>query len=218
MRADRRGRLAALLLLLAGLALAGGDWQIARLKYGGGGDWYNDPDAIPNLAREVNRRTGIRLAEQEVQVSLLDERLYGHPFLFMTGHGNVAFSDEEAARLRGFLEAGGFLYADDDYGMDASFRREMARVLPGSELVELPADHPLFSAFYRFPEGLPKTHEHEEGPPRAFGMFLGGRLAVLYTFNANISDGWSDAHDNPAEVREQAYRMGVNILVYFSTN
>ncbi|MFO7675968.1 MAG: DUF4159 domain-containing protein [bacterium] len=207
-----------ILLVVAGIALGGGEWQIARLKYGGGGDWYNDPDAIPNLAREVNRRAAVRLAEEEAQVSLLDEKLYNYPFLFMTGHGNVSFSDEEILRLRGFLEAGGFLYADDDYGMDESFRREMARVLPQSAMVELPADHPIFHSFYRFPDGLPKIHEHEEGPPRAFGMYLGGVLAVLYTFNSNISDGWSDVHDNPPEVREQAYRIGVNIVVYFSLN
>jgi hypothetical protein len=208
-------RRAGLLLAVAGIALAAGEWQLGRLRYGGGGDWYNDPDAIPNLCREVNRRTDIRVSEDEAQVGLLDEKLYNHPFLFMTGHGNVSFSDEEVARLRGFLEAGGFLYADDDYGMDESFRREMRRVLPNSELVELPAGHAIFHSFYDFPDGLPKIHEHEAGPPRAFGMFIGGELAVLYTFNSNISDGWSEAHDDPPEVREQAFRMGVNIINYF---
>jgi len=207
-----------IILLLAGAALGSGPWQIARLKYDGGGDWYNDPDAIPNLAREVNRRTGIRLVEQEAQISLLDEKLYNYPFLFMTGHGNISFSEAEVTRLRGFLEAGGFLYADDDHGMDEAFRREIARVLPRNDLVELPPDHPLFSIHYRFPDGIPKIHEHEEGPPRAFGMFVDGRLAVLYTFNTNISDGWSDAHDNPPEVREQAFRMGVNILAWFASD
>jgi hypothetical protein len=195
-----------------------GQLQIARLKYSGGGDWYNDPDAIPNLARELNARTNIRVATDEAQVSLLDDKLFNYPFLFITGHGNIAFSDAEVSRLRQYLESGGFLYADDDYGMDESFRREMARVLPGSELVELPFDHPIYHAVYDFDNGLPKIHEHEEGPPHGYGMFVGGRMVVLYTFNTNISDGWTAAHKDPPEVREQAYRVGVNIIAWFLTN
>lgn len=194
-----------------------GRFQIARLKYQGGGDWYNDPDAVPNLARFLNQTTNIRLSEDEVQVSMMAENLYDYPFLFMTGHGNVSFSEAEVTRLRRFLEAGGFLYADDDYGMDESFRREMARVFPQNELVELPLDHPIYHQVYEFPEGLPKIHEHEEGPPRGFGIHIGGRLAVFYTFNTNISDGWTSAHDDPAETREQAFRMGINIVSYFLT-
>ncbi len=191
--------------------------QIARLKYGGGGDWYNDPEIIPNLCRELNRRTNIRAFTDEAQVSLLDEELYQYPFLFMTGHGNVSFSDEEVRRLRHYLESGGFLYADDDYGMDASFRREMKKVFPNSELVELPLDHPIYHSFYNFPQGLPKIHEHYEGPPRGYAIFLGGRMVVFYTYNSNISDGWTDRHNDPPEVREQAIRMGINIISYFLT-
>jgi hypothetical protein len=201
---------------MAGVAM--GQLQIARLKYSGGGDWYNDPDAVPNLAREVNARTNIRVAADEAQVSLLDEKLFSHPFLFMTGHGNVALSDEEVSRLRQYLESGGFLYADDDYGMDESFRREMARVLPGSELVELPFDHHVYHAVYNFANGLPKIHEHDEGPPRGYGMYVGGRMVVFYTFNTNISDGWTAAHKDPTEVREQAFRVGVNIIAWFLTH
>ena len=212
-----------LLLLLAVTVLPApaqtdGRLQLARLRYSGGGDWYNDPDALPNLAREVNRRTGARVAPDEVQVSLTDERLYNYPFLFVTGHGNVGFSEEEAARLRRFLEAGGFLYADDDYGMDESFRREMKKVFPQNELVELPFDHEIYRRPYAFRQGPPKIHEHEEGPPRGFGIFVSGRLAVYYTYNSNVSDGWTAAHDNPGEVREQAFRMGVNIISYFLGN
>jgi len=195
-----------------------GQWQIARLKYSGGGDWYNDPDAIPNLAKEANRRTAMRVATDEAQVSLTADGLFNYPFLFITGHGNVSFSDAEVARLRTFLETGGFLYADDDYGMDESFRREMRKVLPNSELVELPFSHPIYHQLYDFDSGPPKIHEHYEGPPKGLGLYVGGRLVVFYTYNSNVSDGWTAAHNDPAEVREQAFRMGVDILSYFSTN
>ncbi len=195
-----------------------GQFQIARLKYGGGGDWYNDPELIPNLCQEVNRRTSIQMSIDEAQVSLLDEKLYQYPFLFMTGHGNVSFTDEEVVRLRHYLEAGGFLYADDDYGMDESFRREMKKVFPSSELVELPFDHPIYHSFYDFFEGPPKIHEHYEGPPRGYGIFVGGRLVVFYTYNSNVSDGWTDRYNDPPEKREQALRMGVNIIAWFVMN
>ncbi len=195
-----------------------GQFQIARLKYGGGGDWYNDPEIIPNLCKELNRRTNIVALTEEAQVSLLDEKLYQYPFLFMTGHGNVLFSDEEVLRLRQYLEAGGFLYADDDYGMDESFRREMKKVFPNSDLVELPFDHPIYHQVYRFDNGPPKIHEHYEGPPRGYGIYLGGRLVVYYTYNSNVSDGWTDRYNDPEDVREQAIRMGINIVSYFLSN
>ena len=207
---------AAGLLLLAGMAM--GQWQIARLKYSGGGDWYNDPDAIPNLAKEANRRTAMRVSTDEAQVSLTDDGLFNYPFLFMTGHGNVSFTDAEGERLRAFLETGGFLYADDDYGMDESFRREMKKVLPGSELVELPFTHPIYHQVYDFDSGPPKIHEHYEGPPKGLGLYVGGRLVVFYTYNSNVSDGWTAAHNDPPDVREQAFRMGLNILSFFSNN
>lgn len=195
-----------------------GRFQIARLKYQGGGDWYNDPDAVPNLARFLNQTTNIRLSEDEVQVSMMAENLYDYPFLFMTGHGNVSFSEEEVPRLRRFLESGGFLYVDDDYGMDESFRREIRKVFPQNELVELAFGHPVYHVLYDFDSGPPKIHEHYEGPPRGFGVFLAGRLAVFYTYNSNVSDGWTGAHDDPAEKREQAFRMGVNIVSWFLLN
>jgi hypothetical protein len=210
------GKTLLLLCLFCGLAAA--QLQIARLKYGGGGDWYNDPDATPNLAKEINSRTNIRVSTDEAQLSLLDEKLYQYPFLFMTGHGNISFSDDEVNRLRHFLETGGFLYADDDYGMDVAFRREMARVFPNSQLVELGFDHPIYHEVYDFPSGLPKIHEHAEGPPRGYGIFVGGRMVVFYSFNTNISDGWTAAHKDPPEVREQAFRVGINLVSYFLTN
>lgn len=210
------GKILSLVLLFYGLA--GAQLQIARLKYEGGGDWYNDPDVIPNLAKEINSRTNMRVSTDEAQVSLLDDKLYQYPFLFITGHGNISFSDNEVKRLRQYLENGGFLYADDDYGMDEAFRREMARVFPNSQLVELGLDHPIYHQVYQFPDGLPKIHEHYEGPPRGYGIFVGGRMVVFYTYNTNISDGWTPSHNDPAEVREQAFRMGINIVSYFLTN
>jgi hypothetical protein len=205
-------------ILFLFVTAAFGQWQIARLKYSGGGDWYNDQDAIPNLAQEANRRTDMRISTDEAQVSLLDDNLYDYPFLFTTGHGNVSFSDAEVVRLRRFLEAGGFLYADDDYGMDESFRREMHKVLPNSELVELPFDHPIYHEPYDFPTGPPKIHEHYEGAPKGLGMYVGGRMVVFYTYNSNVSDGWTAAHKDPLDVREQAFRMGLNIIHYFAFN
>ena len=213
------GRLLRVLLATVLFAsAASAQFQLARLKYSGGGDWYNDPDILPNLAKELNSRSNIKVATDEAQVSLLDEKLFNYPFLFMTGHGNVSFSDEDVKRLRQYLELGGFLYADDDYGMDESFRREMKKVLPSSELVELGFDHPIYHQVYDFPSGLPKIHEHEEGPPHGYGMFVGGRMAVFYTFNTNISDGWTASHNDPPEVREQAFRTGINIVAYFVTH
>jgi hypothetical protein len=149
---------------------------------------------------------------------MLDSRLYEYPFLFVTGHGNISLSDAEVRVLRAYLEAGGFLYADDDYGMDESFRREMKKVLPGSELVELPFEHPIYHQRYDFDSGPPKIHEHYEGPPKGLGMYVAGRMVVFYTYNCNVSDGWTSAHNDPPETREAAFRMGTNILLYFSRN
>lgn len=189
---------------------------IARLKYRGGGDWYNDASAIPNLMKEISKRTGIPVNVQQKVVSLTDDDLFSYPFLFLTGHGNIKFTDEEAERLRHFLTSGGFLYADDDYGMDESFRREIKKVFPESELVELPDDHPIYHCYYQFPRGLPKIHEHFEGPPRGFGIFHEGRMVVYYTYNSNISDGWPDeqVHNDPPDIREKAFKMGINIVFY----
>jgi len=147
-------------------------FSIARLHYGGGGDWYGDPSSLPNLLDYLSAHTPVRTAE-EVRITATDKDLFAHPYLYMTGHGNVRFTDEELDNLRQFLLAGAFLHADDCYGMDASFRREMKRLFPNKDLVELPHDHPLFSAYYRFPDGLPKVHEHDGKPPQALGIFNG---------------------------------------------
>lgn len=186
---------------------------IARLKYEGGGDWYNDPEIIPNLAKEINRRTSIRVEEKEEIIDLLSENLYQYPFIFMTGHGNINFSEKEVKNLRDYLLNGGFLYADDDYGMDTAFRREIKKVFPDKELIEIPIDFPIFHIFYSFNK-LPKIHEHYEGSPKAYGIFHEKRLVVFYTWNTNISDGWTDRYNDPPEKREEAIRMGINIFLY----
>ena len=136
----------------------------------------------------------------------------------MTGHGNISFSDDEVKRLRTYLERGGFLYADDDFGMDEAFRREMKKVFPDQDMKELPFDHPIYHCHYDFPNGLPKTHEHNGKPPQGFGYFLNGRLCVYYTYETNITDAWTDEHDDPPDKREEALKMGTNIIVYALNN
>lgn len=189
---------------------------IARLQYDGGGDWYVGPSTLPNLLSEIRARTGIPVAPQPPSVRLRDPALWDHPFLFMSGHGNILLSPEEVEILRRYLLSGGFLLANDSYGLDASFRREIAKVFPDKELVELPPDHPIFRSFYPMPNGIPKIHEHDNKPPQAFGIFHEGRLVLFYAYESDIGDGWEDAsvHNDPQEVREQAFRMGVNVFLF----
>jgi hypothetical protein len=189
---------------------------IGRLQYDGGGDWYAGPSMLPNLLRAIRERTALRVAEREVVVRLSDARLWDVPYLFMTGHGNVRFSAAELETLRRWLQQGGFLHIDDNYGMDASVRRELARLFPDRPLVDVPLDHPIYNLVYRFPEGLPKIHEHDGKPARGFGIFLDGRLAVFYSYETDLGNGWEDAevHRNPPEKREAALRMGVNLFAY----
>jgi hypothetical protein len=202
------------LLLLILFSSDSYDVVLARLKYKGGGDWYNDPDVLPNLAMEVSKRTNLKVKPEEDIVSADDPRLFTYPFIYITGHGNIRFSEEEIRNLRVYLENGGFIYADDDFGMDKSFRREMKKIFPELEFVEIPFDHPIYHIFYDFNDGLPKIHEHYKGPPKGYGLFIGGRMAVFYTYNTNISDGWTPVHKDPPEVREAAFKMGINILLY----
>ena len=202
--------------LLLSVADAQPPFTIARLQYGGGGDWYSDPSSLPNLLRFLKQHTRINAAEEEAQVQIADEELFSYSYIYMTGHGNIAFSAEEVARLRHYLEAGGFLHADDNYGMDESFRREMRKVFPSAKWVELPADHPLFSCHFKLPDGLPKVHEHDGKKPQALALFIDTRIAVLYTYEADLGDGWEDphVHDNPATKRRAALEMGANIAVW----
>jgi hypothetical protein len=193
---------------------------LIRLKYSGGGDWYNDPSSIPNLLRYMETQVQLKTAKAEYRASLLDEALFSHPVLFLTGHGRISFSQKEVKRLRTYLINGGFLFADDDYGMDRYFREEMKKVFPDKELLEIPFDHPVYHLVFDFPNGLPKTHEHDGGPPKGYGYFHQGRMVVFYAFNTNISDGWADpaVHGDPEEVREKALQMGTNIVIYALTH
>jgi hypothetical protein len=202
-------------LMLAGHA-APDTLTITRLRYDGGGDWYGNPSSLPNLLAAIRDRTNIPVSTREQTVGLLDPGLADHPYLYMTGHGNVAFSPAERQALREYLLAGGFLHADDNYGMDESFRREIRQVFPDKEMVELPADHAVYHTFYDFPRGIPKIHEHEGKRPQGFGIFHDGRLIVFYSYETDLGDGWEDAdvHRDPSDVREQALRMGVNLFLY----
>ncbi|TET19105.1 MAG: DUF4159 domain-containing protein [Candidatus Cloacimonadota bacterium] len=207
------------LLIIFSFSLLNGVFSIVRLKYRGGGDWYNDPSIIPNLAEEINERTELQVQTQEFVLTLSDEALFRHPFLFMTGHGNVSFSDEEVRKLRVYLKNGGFLYVDDDYGIDESLRREIKKVFPEKELIEVPYEHEIYHSFYDF-NSLPKIHKHDGKAPKGFGIFMEGRMMLFYTYETNISDGWADpeVHRDLPEKREEAFQMGVNIFVYAVTH
>lgn len=191
-------------------------FAIGRVKYTGGGDWYSNPSSLPNIQKALTDRVGIATESEERRVSLLDASLFETPFLYMNGHGTVTFSSEEADRLRRFLKAGGFLWADDNYGMDESFRPEMRKVFPDAEWVDLPFDHEIYRAFYDLPGGIPKIHEHHGGPARGLGIYDEGRLVVFYSYNTDIGDGTEDAgvHDDPPDKREAAMKMAMNVIVY----
>ncbi len=193
---------------------------VARLEYGGGGDWYANPSSLPNLLAAIAQRTTIPAERAEARVSLMDDRIWDYPFLHATGHGNIRFTEEEIVRLRDWLSRGGFLHVDDNYGLDESFRREIKRVFPDRELADVPLSHPIYSIVYRFPEGIPKIHEHDGKPPQGLGIFLGDRLAVFYSYETDLGNGWEDAevHNNPTQTREAALRMGVNLFVYAVTS
>jgi hypothetical protein len=212
-----------LLLLCVQLSYAqdvNSSFRIARLKYNGGGDWYNDPSAEVNLLNYVKDKTLLHVEAKYQFVEVSSEKLFTYPMLFMTGHGTIKFSDFDAERLRAYMESGGFLYVDDDYGMDKSFRQEIKKIFPDKELTEIPYSFGLFHSHFDFPNGVPKTHKHDDKPPQSFGIFLNGRLVLLYTFEANPSDGWADAnvHNDPPDVRESALQFGTNIIIWIMTH
>ncbi|MGB3543032.1 DUF4159 domain-containing protein [Rubrivirga sp.] len=197
---------------------AQGEVQIARVHYGGGGDWYSG-DPLPTLVDFARQHTLLDISPEPITVELRSDRLFTVPVLFLNGHGNVAFTDGEASRLRRYLEGGGFLIVNDDYGLDESIRRELAKVFPEQELQALPASHPVYHAHFSFPDGLPKIHAHDDEPAQGFGLFHEGRMVVFYAHESDIADGWEPAgvHPNPPAVREAALRMGVNLLIYATT-
>lgn len=187
---------------------------LARIHYRGGGDWYNDPSALRNLMTYAKRFIPVSFKEQYDDVALGSRDLHRYPFAFMTGHGNIVFNDAELENVRTWLDNGGFLYIDDDYGFNEAARQLIARLYPNEELVELPLSHPIYSVVFPFPDGPPKVHEHDNKPPQGFGVFREGRLVIYYTYESNLGDGWADAasHGNPESIREKALQMGVNIL------
>ena len=189
---------------------------IARLHYDGGGDWYANPSSLPNLLAAVSDWTELRVLDRPTEVRPLDPDLGDYPYLYMTGHGNVRFSEAELDRLRRYLDGGGFLHIDDNYGMDSSARREVSHLFPDRDLVEVPLDHPIYRIVFPFPDGLPKVHEHDGLPARGFGVFIDGRLALFYSFQSDLGDGWEDAsvHGDPDAIRNAALEMGVNLFVY----
>ena len=217
-------RLKILIILLiyspALLLAQSSSFTIARIKYSGGGDWYSDPTSLGNLMKFVKNNTNIEIEEKEATVSILSDEIFLYPYLYITGHGNIRFSEREVERLRKYLINGGFLHADDNYGMDKSFRREMKKVFPEADFIELPFSHEIYHNLFEFPEGIPKIHEHDGGPPHGFGLFHEGRLVVFYSFNTDLGDGWEDkdVHDNPPEKRLAALKMGTNIIVYSLTH
>jgi len=196
-------------------------FKIVRLKYSGGGDWYNDPSAEVNMMDYLKKNTVIDVDESKFySVDINSDDIFNFPFILITGHGNISFSDTEVKRLRQYLERGGFLYADDDYGMDKAFRREIEKVFPDHKMQELPFDHKIYNSHFSFPAGLPKIHEHDAKPPQGFGYYLNGRLCVYYTYETNISDGWAEPreHEDPPEKREESFKMGTNIIIYVLNN
>jgi hypothetical protein len=203
-------------LIISAFAQEQGTFTIARLKYNGGGDWYNDPSAEVNLLNFIRRNINIKVDARYRFVEISSEEIFSYPFLFVTGHGNVVFSKDEVERLRLYLENGGFLYIDDDYGLDNAIRREMKKVFPTKDFIELPFNYGLYNVFYNFENGPPKTHEHDKNPPQGFGIFVEGRLAVYYTYESNPSDGWADerVHNDPPAKREEALEFGTNIVVW----
>ena len=194
--------------------------KLALLKYKGGGDWYANPTALPNLIKFCNENLKTNLAAEPVNVEPGSRDIFNYPFVHMTGHGNVVFTPVEAQNLRDYLLAGGFLHADDNYGLAAAFRREMKKVFPEDEFVELPWEHPVFHQKYDFSQGLPKIHEHDAKRPQALGIIKEGRLVVLFTFETDLGDGWEDpeVHNDPENKRRQALQMGANIISYVFQN
>ena len=194
--------------------------EIALLKYSGGGDWYANPTSLPNLIRFCNSNINTRIKAKPSTVEPSNPDLLSYPFVHMTGHGNVVFSDADISNLRNYLNGGGFLHIDDNYGMDQYIRKEIKKIFPNNNLVEIPANHAIFQKPFPFPNGLPKIHEHDGIRAQAFGIFIENKLVLLYTYECDLGDGWEDpeVHNDPANVRDKALKMGANIINYIFTN
>lgn len=194
--------------------------DVAILKYNGGGDWYANPTAIPNLIEFTNKNIHTNISKNPQTVAVNSEDIYNFPMLFMTGHGNIFFSDEEATNLKNYLISGGFLHISDNYGLDKFIRRELKKVFPTLDFKEIPSNHPIYNQTFKFSNGMPKIHEHDKKPAQGFGLFYEGRLIVFYDYETDLSDGWEDQiiHNNPKNVREKALKMGANIVEYAFKN
>jgi len=200
--------------------LISSDFTITRLKYGGGGDWYSDPSSIPNLLEFIENEAGIKTSKKEIRSSIGNSTFYNNPYYYITGHGNINFSDSEREILRDVLLKGAFLHADDNYGMDTSFRKEMKKIFPDKEWVQLPPTHSIFNILFKFPNGLPKIHEHDGKPPQALALFHNDKIIVLYTYQSDLGDGWENraVHNHSIDTHNQALKMGTNIIVHYLTN
>ena len=209
-----------ILFLTPLMAFSQNNYQIAVLKYNGGGDWYANPTALPNLIDFCNENIGTKISKDVATVEVGSDDIFNFPFIHMTGHGNVVFSQSEAENLRNYLYAGGFLHIDDNFGMDPYVREEIRKVFPENELIQLPNNHPIFYGKFNFPNGLPKIHEHNANPPQALAIIENGRILCLYTFESDIGDGWEDqeVHNDSEYIRRQALQMGSNIIEYVFSN
>ncbi len=204
------------LFTLSLFVLQAQDFQIALLKYRGGGDWYANPTSLPNLVKYANTQLNTTISTEIATVEPGDPGIFNYPFVHLTGHGNIIFNGEEAQNLRNYLISGGFLHIDDNYGLDQFIRPQIKKVFPELEFIALPASHPIFHQKFDFPGGIPKIHEHDNEPAQAFGLFFEGRLICLYTYESDLGDGWEDqrVHNDSEAARQKALKMGANILQY----
>ena len=209
-----------ILLFIPLLSISQNTYQLAVLKYNGGGDWYSNPTALPNLVNFCNENINTNISGKIATVEVGSVDIFNYPFLHMTGHGNVIFSSAESENLNNYLLSGGFLHIDDNYGMDPFVRSEIKKVFPNYDLIEIPPSHPIFHQTYKFPNGLPKIHEHDQNPPQALGIFIENKLVLLYTFESDLGDGWEDqeVHNDSDQTRIKALKMGSNIIEYIFSN
>ena len=208
-----------LLAFFSGVSAQSEKIKIAKLQYSGGGDWYANKTALPNLAKFCNEQLGTTIDEENAVVTVGSPELFNYAFVYMTGHGNVVFSPSEAENLRKYLTSGGFLHIDDNYGLNDYIRLEMKKVFPELEFIELPHDHPIYHQKFDFPNGIPKIHEHDNKPAQGFGLIYEGRLVCYFSYESDLGNGWEDQriHNDPEEVRLKALRMGANLLTYVFT-
>jgi hypothetical protein len=209
-----------LFLFIFSIFLYSNAQDVAILKYNGGGDWYANPTAVPNLVAFANKNINTTISENPRSVAINSEDIFDFPMLFITGHGNILFSEDEATNLKNYLISGGFLHVSDNYGLDQFIRRELKKVFPELDFQEIPSNHPIYNQTFKFSEGMPKIHEHDKKVAQGFGLFFEGRLLVFYDYETDLSDGWEDeiVHNNPKEVREKALKMGANIIEYTFKN